>query len=535
MAQYIDRMTQFSNAISNVTKALTGSKCTPFIEFYVGDLMVSTHNTSKLDYFMQMDLEYSGAGIGSANKFTISLAYVPQPNQDPNALDRALDGVTAEQRPCRLRYGYGGIQGFNLVSQEYECIVLGYNISLRDSIIYYTITGVSTAMSMREKRYNFPSFENRNPIDTVKMWFNYENTFKGKVVTNIVDKTNGDIGGFNGWNDYDIEVVDKASSYCENMSLDAVYDRTVFEYLESMLLNIQDKEDPSAVYWYSISDIKGKKTIYIHRTTHLPNSKEGVRVAFTFDWGGNHQRKTVSGLVKAFETEFKGELNIATSDNMIETRYGINSSGNDVQIDGLEELEVGDYMEQDNRFTTKKWAKPLEWAYNASIELEGIPADVPIGAVIEVNPMFYGQKHHTAGLYMVIGGRSNITSSGFTTNLNLFKLVVDVKTLTYAKLKTNAIKAITGFSNIMKSVEKKVETANNRAETTLTFSGMDKPYTPTYTPPEKEEKDTNAKKVIEGVADNAKKVSREVMRELLEEDEDDNHIIDPSSSYWRTL
>ena len=44
MAQYVDRMTQFKNAITNVTKAMTGSKCTPFIDFYVGDLKMSTYN-----------------------------------------------------------------------------------------------------------------------------------------------------------------------------------------------------------------------------------------------------------------------------------------------------------------------------------------------------------------------------------------------------------------------------------------------------------------------------------------------------------
>ena len=506
MAQYVDRMTQFKNAITNVTKAMTGSKCTPFIDFYVGDLKMSTYNKRNVDYFMQMDMEYAGTGVGSANKFTISIAYVPQPNQDPNAIDRALDGVTATQQPCRLRYGYGGVDGFNLVSQEYECIILGYSISLRDSIIYYTINGVSTAMTLREKRYNFPPIVNGNPLLAVRNLFNMEDTF---IVKNLVKDDALGNKGISYFQDYDIELIDNCDSYANNMDMDAVSDVTVYEYLDTLLMNIDDKEDPTAQYWYSVSDIKGKKTINIHRTSVISNGRLNRKaIIFTFDWGGNHKDNSTNNLVKAFETEFKGELNIATSENIMETRYGIDSSGKDVSIEGMEELEVGDYMEQDNRVTTREWSKPMDWAYNASIELEGIPADIPIGAIISVNPMFYGQKHHTAGLYMVIGGRSNITSGGFTTNLSLFKIIVDDTSSRYLRIKRAIVKAITGAVNLItERVKQEAESSKTRIETTFTYSGKDIPYTPTYNPPATE---TQTKKQPNTKTSMAKKVYREI-------------------------
>lgn len=534
MSQYVDRMTQFKNAVANVTSALSGSKCAPFIEFYVGDLRMSTFD--KLDYFMQMDMTYAGTGVGSANQFSISIAYVPKPNQDPNLIDKALDGVTAKHLPCRLRYGYSGIKGYNLISQEYECEVLGYTVSLRDSIIYYNITGVSYAMTLREKRYNFPAIPNLNPISFIKVLFNgiSASSFVSSMIKPVFDlKVSGDFYG-----DYKIEIADNASSYAEPMEFNAVQDVTVFQYLDTLLLNIQDTDDPNAIYWYSLSDVRGKKTITIHRTTVQVTSSQynDFKTLFVFDWGGNHQNNKTNNLVKAFETEFKGELNIATSDEIIETRYGIDSSGNDVQIEGLEELVVGDYMKQDNTVTTRTWAKSLDWAYNASMELEGIPADIPIGAVIEVNPMFYGQKHHTAGLYMITGAKCNITSGGFSTNLNLFKIIVDNRSLTYAKLKSNIVKAISGAIGIIKQGVAKAETEKNRQETTLTFSGKDYAYIPTYDGYKEEKEEDN--KIVKSVIDKATKVARIAWQEAinaLESGEEDSDVIHPSEEDLKNM
>lgn len=466
-------MSNFKNAIDGVTKALSGSKCAPFIEFTVGNLKMTTY--SKLDYFMQLDVDYAGTGIGSANKFTVSMAYVPKPYQDPNAIDKALAGVTADNAPCYLRYGYSGIKGYNLVTQEYECIVLGYSISIRDSIIYYTITGVSTAMTFREKRHNFPAIENQNPLSVIRAWGNaYTQDVKLKML--------GYDTGFGGKEGFRVEIANNADEYVQDQNIKEINDVTVFEYLDTVLMNLEDKTDPNAVYWYSISDIKGRQTVVIHRTSVKTSSYKNLydnnQILFTFDWGGNHQDNKTNNLVKAFETEFKGEVNIATTNDIIETRYAYDSSGNMVQVTGMEEFDVGDFVKEDSVLSTRRWARSLDWSYNASIELEGIPADIPIGAIIEINPMFYGQKHHTAGYYMIIGAKCNITSSGFSTNLNLFKVIIDSTSLNYGLLKDNIVKSVSGAVNLISDAVGESDEEKAKKNSNLTFSGKDYVYSP---------------------------------------------------------
>jgi hypothetical protein len=63
------------------------------------------------------------------------------------------------------------------------------------------------------------------------------------------------------------------------------------------------------------------------------------------------------------------------------------------------------------------------YAYGANLEIQGVPADIPIGVLITVRPLIYGQEHHTTGVYMITGATSNLTSGGFTTNLKLVKFI----------------------------------------------------------------------------------------------------------------
>lgn len=446
---YKDRLTAFKNSINSVTKAMSQSEWTPFIEFSFGGFRVATH--ANTDYFMQLDFKYSGAG--SANEGTINLVYVPQPYQDPNKIDKALSGVTAEHKTCRLRFGYSGIVGYDLVTKEYNCTIIKYSSTLREGCIYYTINVISSLVTLRETRGSFPAFKDENPITIARYAFetflpNYRVYYESDVWSNA-----------------------------EFIDLEKQDDVNVFEYVDALLSQITDRKNPTANYWYEVRDVHGEETITFHRTVvasrwldngvgkqttsysrweengyskstpsaHSSSSHNSQKlgtetvaqydalvstvsdntVVFTFDWGGNHQDNKTNNLIYAFETEYDGTVNIALVDDVFVDRTLIGSDGQAVTVRSPEDVNVAEVVERDVNALNQDWAKASLFVYGASLQLQGIPEDIPIGAVITVNPIFYGWRHHTAGKYMITGASANITNGGFITNLNLLKLSSD--------------------------------------------------------------------------------------------------------------
>lgn len=69
------------------------------------------------------------------------------------------------------------------------------------------------------------------------------------------------------------------------------------------------------------------------------------------------------------------------------------------------------------------WADLVQYPYSATMTTLGIPEDIPITGFIQVNPLIYGQKHHSAGVYRIQTTSDNISAGGqFTTTWNLLKV-----------------------------------------------------------------------------------------------------------------
>lgn len=480
-AQYcMNRMREFKERVSQLPRALRGSKCAPFIEIVIGDLKMSTYDS--LNYFMQLDISYAGTGTGEANQFTVTLAYLPRPIDRVNFIDEALSGVTAENRPCMIRYGYSGIPGYNLLSSQYEVLVLGYSLQVRDNYLYYTINLVSTGVKWREKRFNFGRAKDIDPINWIYQCWQSVEGLKDEYLLVIDQDAYGHV-----------EKIDfgyKKDSNTGNI-IDETFtmnDVTVFEFLDSIFMELVDTDDATAYYWYEIIDVKDQKQIAIHRTLISEDSivswyGNSEQIIFTFDWGGNHQDDSTNNLILGFDTDYKGEVNIATVSNIATARSIYDSSGTMIEANGLEDYQVGDYVKQDFASTTKFWAKSVNWAYTAQLEIVGVPADIPIGGYIEVNPLIYGQKHHTAGVYMITGAKANITSGGFVTNLELVKVVIPKAGSWYSQLPRKIYEH--KFSTYDEGyVDLIVAVTNNEANRDLiandpkTYSGPDKAYIP---------------------------------------------------------
>ena len=69
------------------------------------------------------------------------------------------------------------------------------------------------------------------------------------------------------------------------------------------------------------------------------------------------------------------------------------------------------------------WAFCTQYPYKASMTLLGVPCEVPMTGKIKVIAKMGNEDHHSSGVYMVLGNTDKINSSGFFTELELFKFV----------------------------------------------------------------------------------------------------------------
>ena len=403
-----------------------------------------------------------------------------------------MSGVTADNTPVTLRFGNTGVPGYELISSKYLCLITGYSVSINNNYFYYTINCVSIGIKYRDKRFNIPPARNvSDAINYIYQVWNLPKVGIGKYYQLVIDK---DAYGH-------VQPMDIGYSKDEDSNLvpntNTLNDVTIYEFLDTILSQVEDTDDARAVYWYELNDREDKQAIIIHRTLVTSEEDLSTLTSFTFDWGGNHQDNSTNNLVLSFEAEYQGAVNISTSEDLIEYKHAIDSSGSQISAEGYFEYFVPDYARQQYHRDSKFWSKAATWSYAAQMEICGIPADIPIGAYIEVNPLIYGKKHHTSGIYVIKGARCDISSNGFRTNLDLVKIIVSNGTKaeneggTWIANINNTIAKGRNFQIYRDKVDKaktmyyenkdknRILSVLNTSESDITFSGVDYCYMPT--------------------------------------------------------
>ena len=59
---------------------------------------------------------------------------------------------------------------------------------------------------------------------------------------------------------------------------------------------------------------------------------------------------------------------------------------------------------------------------SAQLTMRGLLKPVSLMDYIQINVVFYGQKHITSGLYVITGEQDILSGSGFLTNLSLLRV-----------------------------------------------------------------------------------------------------------------
>lgn len=221
-------------------------------------------------------------------------------------------------------------------------------------------------------------------------------------------------------------------------------------------------------YTWFVSDKPSKKnglpTIYI--VANDPSEYKNAEASFTFNWGAPVMKgDKLQSIVYSFRPKFEGSALISLWDsyrsNGKETSGENNTTtsndsnkykAKDGQEGGTDKVKgIGSFFIKDDgsvgiaqetaapsaggnteivnaniEQARSTWVSHVQYPYKADLSTVGIPCEIPIMGVINVNAIVgfnaVKAKHHTSGKYQIISTEDVIDASGFRTNWDLAKL-----------------------------------------------------------------------------------------------------------------
>lgn len=419
---------EFNRMFDQLTKKLSAVPVyAQWVKFQVGNFALDTSDPNQ-QYFVS--LNYTKNGSGKANSFTLMIAYEPKMSgnminsQDINLIDKQLciyDGLSKDKLKCWLQYGYGHTPD-KLISPLLEGMVIDYSPELRDGILYYTITGYSSLIQAVEDTVTIDEMKNTRPTEAVKK------AIEDHIGVNAGDNNLG----------YEVQFAPGTEGSDKVIeSIPGVADKNLFEYV-SQTLNMaevdgyvedESKEEASKTrpyYIYDISETKDKKIITIEKID--PKSYNDEKMSnVVFEWGSKK-----NNFVRSWQPNIKGSVLLAQNYqyDKDQSQWGIDDSGEPVETKNMlkpptsmvTNPDTPDATSIDESTELTTWSKAIQYGYEATLIIQGIPCDIPIGMYIKVTPLLYGQPHHSAGVYMVTKSSDTIDSGGFQTQIDLIKV-----------------------------------------------------------------------------------------------------------------
>lgn len=448
-----EMVTNLKNMINNVTNMLDreGPIYTTWIKFQIGEnenplIFDSSSTNPQKNLIAQLDFNKSGAGV--TNDFTLLIQYDPfnmgqASNQDTiEKLDEYVAKVISStigndvgSLIGYIQYGYNSVSDSSLVSPRYEFFITNATteVKFESGLSTYTFTGTSTIAADCDNVTNFPARENANILqvveETLYYWYGTEE-YPAPHVQGI-RPTN---------NDYKYKINIEDNLYNDSLTgqtIDAATGVTPWAYCDSILSTyyLTDSESKSELY-QDVENLSyalrprfvmyiddAEKTIRVtHVVPKLYQDEDGnvkydysekslLSLDYTFSWGYDKQN-----LVVGWKPEAQTYLYLIRRARKLRLEEQLNKAkmSNDINADEtIKELQEELTNVNDD----------LNEMFDAQLQTIGIPADVPIGVEVGIEPHILETVSRLAGIFVIVGASDTITSNGiFSTTYKLFRI-----------------------------------------------------------------------------------------------------------------
>lgn len=422
------------------------------------------------DYFTSLTMKrYVSAG----NVCTINVSYVPRYGEDTNTLERA---IYESKGKCEYQYGMAGYR-----SSLYAGIIYDYTVNTSNGVQDYTINLIGgeattlnqiisdsqwdipdeeTRVDWKYKHTPAPAYMNRVVNFINRTYLNNQYEFIDELTIKALNEAGVPSLSEGTWDRSRVTTeADRIESAFESKGvipyrfIDAglsLNGKTPFEAIKALanhLISYNSDEktyDPSINYYIEVicptTNSKGKIRLFSTEMADTAGSTSEIPI-YAFDW--NHRDSTVLswkteyrgvGVITSLDIGGQGNDDVATEKTELKGKdgsYEVSSydipTFKDNAIAALPDFykgtDIGSILE-DSEERKRKYRRVQQYPYKASLEVMGVPdQNFELGNHIQIMPYMNGVLHHTGGEYMVIGIDDTIANNGFTTKLELVKII----------------------------------------------------------------------------------------------------------------
>lgn len=380
----------------------------PFIEMDIAGYVIGSYRGNLDDYpnyISSLDVKKIN---GEINQYTISLIYQIRPGEDPNLLDRLFSKV----RYNKISIRYGDCESGALFKDSEAIITnITQNRDYASSRITYTVYATSACNYVTSIKFDFPATVDR-PSNIIRNLL-YDNTQTSNLLLEAFpgmrNKTQVESTNLIPNNDCVLNIEAKKN----------INTLSYINYLVGCMSNITNDKNAiirnSSYYITYVDDTKGTyfKINEITPTTStsvLTNNLFEITVGYP---DGNDVYDFKINNNEAWAILYNQE---SVSDEYI---YGINNNGNRTLLYSPNLVGSSNIL---NEIQKNWWTQMTTYPITAQLTMRGLLKPISLMDYIQIDVVFYGQKHIASGLYAITGEQDILSGSGFMTNLSLIRV-----------------------------------------------------------------------------------------------------------------
>ena len=380
----------------------------PFVEITLGKYTIGSYKASTDDYpnyISRLDVKKIN---GEINQYTIGLVYQIRPGEDPNLIDKLLSTV----RYNKISIRYGDCESGALFKDS-EAIITNVvnNRDYAGSRITYTIYATSACNYVTSATFDFKATVDK-PSNVIRNLLYNNNETSELLLSAFPGMRNIIEVNSKNWLPTNDAVLNIAAKENKNVL-------SYINYLVGCMSNITNSIDDvirNSSYFITYEDDNKGAYFRINEVTKANKTIIPTNNLFEITVGfpdGNDIYDFKINNNEAWSMLYK------TESVSSEYLYGINNSGQSTLQYSPNLVGSSNIL---NEIQKNWWTQMTTFPISAQLTMRGLLKPISLMDYIQVNVVFYGQKHISSGLYVVTGQQDVLAGSGFITNLSLLRV-----------------------------------------------------------------------------------------------------------------
>lgn len=355
---------------------------------------------------------------GAVNTYTLKMEYAITQFDDPNMLEKVFSSVN-KTRKITLTYGDWNAPSSIYKEEEALMTKVTSSVNFNQSKIEYTISCVSTALSLTAGSYSFGA-RTAKPSDVIRELIS--NTAYG--LSNIFPGTAAQLGS---------RVSNLIASDDKVVRIEAKESTNLLDYMNYLVTCMEDQNETDSTVknsnyrWAVCDDTKNQYGGAYFQVSKIssPDSSIVVPSATTYevDVGYPNNSYVVDFNINTDNT-WALLYDYSTSIQQPEYQYSIDANGKVITTKSPSLTRTSEYLKTTE--TSKSWwTQMTKFPITARLTIKGLLRPAVLMSEVKVNSFFYGHKHISTGTYIITKQEDTIDSRGYRTVLSLTRVKGD--------------------------------------------------------------------------------------------------------------